>query len=113
VRPPKVGDPAPLRRASTTWTFVPSRAPSPASSRSVSRRTRSADVLAAIDLAREFKFKLVIEGGNEAWRHAAELASVGASVVLRAVATPPVVGNDLAPITFEAGEGRRSAGPRS
>ncbi len=70
---------------------------------------RSADVAAAIELAREFKFKLVIEGGNEAWRHAADLASIGASVVLRAVAVPPVVGNDLAPVTFESGEGRRSA----
>ncbi len=70
---------------------------------------READVAGAIELAREFKLRLIIEGGNEAWMHAAALASINASVVLRAVATPPIGNSAIAPLFHESGEGRRTA----
>lgn len=52
------------------------------------RAERSADILGALDLAKSAGVPFVLEGGTEAWKHAAELAAAGASVVLRA-GTPP------------------------
>lgn len=44
---------------------------------------RTSDILAALDLAREFKLKLVIVGGAEAWKVAPELAAAGVPVVVQ------------------------------
>ncbi|MDF1563835.1 MAG: amidohydrolase family protein [Deltaproteobacteria bacterium] len=44
---------------------------------------RASDILAALDLAREEKLRLVITGGAEAWRVAAELKAAGVPVILR------------------------------
>lgn len=44
---------------------------------------RTSDILAALDLAKEFKLKLVIVGGAEAWKVAPELAAAGVTVVVQ------------------------------
>lgn len=56
---------------------------------------RRAEIYAAIQIAREYGVKLVIEGGNEAWRLASELAAVKASVVLRASRAMPSPAGEL------------------
>jgi imidazolonepropionase-like amidohydrolase len=54
---------------------------------------RAADILQAIALAKDYHLKLVIRGGEEAWRVAPQLASAGASVI--------VVPTDNLPKSFE------------
>ncbi len=66
---------------------------------------READITRVIDLAREFKLKLVIEGGNEAGAVAAQLKDIDAAVVLRVTDLAPVGRSDLAPMFRAAGEG--------
>jgi imidazolonepropionase-like amidohydrolase len=66
---------------------------------------RQADIARAIELAREFKIKLVIEGGNEAWTLAKELKAVDASVILRVSAVPAAGSAAEAPLFRAAGEG--------
>jgi imidazolonepropionase-like amidohydrolase len=44
---------------------------------------RASDILAALDLAREYKLRVVIIGGAEAWKVAAELAAAKTTVVLQ------------------------------
>lgn len=44
---------------------------------------RASDILAALDLAREFKLRLVVVGGAEAWKVASELAAARVPVVLQ------------------------------
>lgn len=44
---------------------------------------RASDILAALDLAREFKLRVVIIGGAEAWKVAPELAAARVPVVLQ------------------------------
>ena len=68
------------------------------------RAETAADIFGAIQVARRFKARLVIEGGTEAWRLAEELAEVGASVVL-ATGTPPT-GRLSPPPPFNAPGGR-------
>ncbi|MDC0722547.1 amidohydrolase family protein [Nannocystis bainbridge] len=44
---------------------------------------RASDILAALDLAKEYKLRLVIVGGSEAWKVAPELAAAKVPVVLQ------------------------------
>ena len=44
---------------------------------------RASDILAAIDLAKEFKLRLVVVGGAEAWKVAPELAAAKVPVVVQ------------------------------
>jgi imidazolonepropionase-like amidohydrolase len=54
---------------------------------------RAADILQAVALAKDYRLKLVIRGGEEAWRVAPQLAKVGAGVI--------VVPTDNLPKSFE------------
>lgn len=65
---------------------------------------RYADVAAAVALARDFGLRLTIEGGNEAWRLANELAAVKASVVLRLARATPVEPDPAVPLFLPDGE---------
>lgn len=51
---------------------------------------RASDILAALDLAREYKLRLVIIGGAEAWKVAGELAATRTPVVLQPSRNLPV-----------------------
>lgn len=51
---------------------------------------RASDILAALDLARDYKLRLVIIGGAEAWKVAPELAAAGVPVVLQPSRNLPV-----------------------
>jgi imidazolonepropionase-like amidohydrolase len=70
---------------------------------------READVARAIELAREFKVRLVIEGGNEAWRLAGELKAIDAAVILRVASVPAIGTSPSAPVFRAAGEGSPAA----
>ena len=70
---------------------------------------RRAEIRAAIQIAREYGLKLVIEGGNEAWLLAAELAAVKASVVLRASRIMPSPAGDLPGYAERYGAGHPDA----
>ena len=70
---------------------------------------RYADVARAIELARDFRLKLVIEGGNEAWKLAKELKAIDAAVILRVAPLPAVGTSAQAPYFRAAGEGNPDA----
>ncbi|HYC77832.1 MAG TPA: hypothetical protein VEI02_09410, partial [Planctomycetota bacterium] len=70
---------------------------------------RYADVASAIQLSRELGFRLVIEGGNEAWKLADELAAAKASVVLRLTFVAPTGSAPFAPVFLPEGEGHPDA----
>lgn len=70
---------------------------------------RAADVAAAIALAREFGLRLVIEGGAEAWRLAAELGELKAAVVLRTTDAPPTPYEPTAPLWKARGDAHPDA----
>jgi len=50
---------------------------------------RASDIEAALDLAAEFKFRLIIHGGAEGWKVAARLAKAGVPVVTGALGNIP------------------------
>jgi len=50
------------------------------------RAESEADIGRALDLAREFSLRLVVEGGTEAWKRSEDLARAGALVVLESEA---------------------------
>ncbi len=56
---------------------------------------RAADIARAIDLSRDYGFRLIIEGGTEAHLLADDLAAVGAAVVLRPSGPPGVYGRSM------------------
>ena len=56
----------------------------------VAQVDRAADIEAAIDLAAEFKFRLVIQGGAEAWKVADRLARARVPVITGALNNIPV-----------------------
>jgi imidazolonepropionase-like amidohydrolase len=70
---------------------------------------RHADVARAIDLAREFRIRLVVEGGNEAWRLASDLRALDAAVLLRISAVPPAGSTPIGPYFRAVGEGSPEA----
>jgi imidazolonepropionase-like amidohydrolase len=70
---------------------------------------RRGEIRAAIELARTYGLKLVVEGGAEAWRLAPELASVKASVVLRVSRTAPAAPTALPAFDDFDGEGHPDA----
>lgn len=56
---------------------------------------RSSDILNALELAREFSFDLILEGGTEAHLVAPEIAAAGVSVILGRMDLPGLRRNDV------------------
>ena len=71
------------------------------------RAETAADIYGALQVARRFKLKLVVEGGTEAWKMAEELGAAAASVVLASGTDP--TGKLPPPKPFRAPAGRGHA----